>query len=190
MNAFYYVSRLYMNHKFKDYLNQLKSIALSNYDLMRAISYARIITYPELAAYNSIDELFLDTDSIILLYETKIHFGHWCCLLKKVNSIEVFDSYGKKPDTQLKNADKLFRIYNNMMIPYLSYLLINSPYEIEYNKDQLQEYKYGIRTCGRWVCERIRNRNINIDEFVEYFNSFKDIGYNPDDVVTILTIDI
>jgi len=170
-----------------DILDELKSISLSNNDIKILVPDCVIMLYKDLSKFNNINELFNISNNVVILYETKLNYGHWCCIINRINNYEVFDSYGLFPDEELKFIDKLFRTKNNMRYPYLSYLLLDTNKPIEYNKDQLQQYKKGVNTCGRFVCERIIKKKMNIDEFVKYYKSFKDISFNPDDVVTLET---
>ena len=62
---------------------------LSDTDLRTILGDCKIITYPELSKYNSIDQLLPNSHdfSIILLLESPAS-GHWTCLLRYNNGYE------------------------------------------------------------------------------------------------------
>jgi hypothetical protein len=171
-------------------LNKLKEKALSGEEVLKLVNNrANLIKYPELSQSNNLLDILKPFGACIILYETKLNYGHWCCLIKRGDIIEHFDSYGLMPDDELKYVDNVFRKQNNMKIPHLTYLLINLPkkYKIEYNQHKLQEKKKGINTCGRWTGLRINNKNMPIDDFAD---CFKDKYFNPDDIAVLETINI
>lgn len=145
-----------------------------------------IITYQELSKINDIDQLFNNVRNVVILFETRDNYGHWCLIFKtNWNSIEFFDSYGFKPDAELKFIDSYFRLKNNMEYPHLTQLLLDSKYNIEYNNHRLQSKIGNINTCGRWVVCRIILSDLNSDEFYNIFKKFK----KKDEIVLKLTND-
>ena len=97
-------------------------IALSDKDIMRLIKgKANLLTYTELQKYNNIDQVLGPYSALVLLYETSKNFGHWVCVFKvNENTIEHFDSYGLKPDDELKFIPEYFREVNYEEIPHLT----------------------------------------------------------------------
>ena len=86
-------------------INRIIRKPLSDADLKRILgSETRIITYPDLAKYNNLDELLPKAYDfvIILLLETP-QSGHWCGLLRYSSVFEWFDSYGFKVDYDLSH---------------------------------------------------------------------------------------
>lgn len=139
----------------------------------------KIVPYHELVNYSSLEQLLEPHGATILLYETKKDFGHYTALFyDRNNNIEFFDSYGFKPDQELKfakydkdaNLTRLIKKYDKPVI---------------YNNTQLQEWEADMNTCGRWCSMRIRFRDKSPDEFVKLFknNQF----YNGDWFVSALT---
>ena len=64
--------------------------------------HTKIITYPNLKRFNTIEQVFGDKKKVIILY---VHdespnsvSGHWCAVIKHPKSIEFFDSYSMRPD--------------------------------------------------------------------------------------------
>lgn len=160
-------------------------IALSDKDIMRLIKgKANLLTYTELQKYNNIDQVLGPYSALVLLYETSKNFGHWVCVFKvNENTIEHFDSYGLKPDDELKFIPEYFREVNYEEIPHLTYLLYNSGYNVIYNEFKLQKKKKGINTCGRWVATRLIYRMIPQKVFAKFFLEYN----NPDEIIVQLT---
>lgn len=159
---------------------------ISNHDIYNILGEdTRIFKYRQLSKFKTIEELFATKDFVIILYETKKDFGHWCCILwhKKRNTIEHFDSYGLMPDDELKFVPDVFRKINNMMVPHLTALLYNSKKKIEFSEFELQSQD--TQTCGRWVLFRIVNmHNMNIYKFK---NMFIDKKFKPDELIYLFT---
>lgn len=171
-------------------INKMKSKSLSSNDLLKLVNYkANLMTYPELTKFRTIDEALGPHKALIILYETRKNYGHWCCVFRRNNKIiEFFDSYGLLPDDELKFIPEHFRDLNNERLPHLTVLLYKSEAQIEYNDKQLQQKMKDINTCGRWVGLRLILRELPIDTFNYMFTKYKFI--NADDIVTILSINI
>lgn len=128
-----------------------------------------IIAYHNLNNYNSIEELCdNETKSAIILYESKLNFGHYCAvILHDNNTVEFFDPYGNKPDSQLS-----FAVYDlQFKTPFLTNLLNNFKGKLIYNKNRLQQYHKDVNTCGRWCSIRVRMRKMNLQSFSLLFSS-------------------
>ena len=162
-------------------IREHQKAAFSNEDMTR-FTNCPLILYEDLINFNTIDDLLKQAGCAIILYQIEHNFGHWVCINKNDNNqIEFFDSYGGKPDSQLKYAK-----YNKKNDgPYLTELLYNSPYEIIYSPYKLQSKGYNMSTCGRWCTLRLHMRHIPVCKFAEMFlnQSFK-----PDWYATALTM--
>lgn len=167
-------------------LDRLKTKALSNTEISSLLNgKVKVLTYPELAQYNDIDELLDPYGCAIILYMTRKNFGHWIALIKQgKNLIEHFDSYGIKPDNELKFIKSHMREELDEEYPHLTYLLYHSPYKLSFNQYKLQKTDKGISTCGRWSASRCLLKDLPLDEFVKLFKVPK---YSTDDMVTIFT---
>lgn len=159
--------------------------SLSNHDIKKALNNnVNIITYNDLSYYNNIKKAFNHKKFLVILFENKKNFGHWCCLFfHNNNTLEFFDSYGLMPDDELKFTSNVFRKNNNMLLPHLTYLLLKSPYNIEYNNYKFQSYNNNTNTCGRWVIVRLLYNDININDFYKIFGNIK----NSDKFITKIT---
>lgn|SRR5574337_1618016 len=173
----------------KQLLKELKAKALSNDEIYKLLNgKVKILVYPELSKFKNIDQLLSPHGCAIILYQTKKNFGHWIALIKQgKNIIEHFDSYGIKPDGELKFVKSYMRKELGQEYPHLTYLLYHSPYQLSYNQYRLQKMQKHISTCGRWSVARCILKDVPLDQFVKLF---KVKNYTPDDVVTMLTYEM
>jgi len=169
-------------------------VSMTGQDIENYLPNCKIIEYNDLADYNEITDLLTKPiDYVIILIETTAdNVGHWVTLLRYSNTIEFFNSYSGKPDFQKNNfISKAKNIEFGQTQNYLSNLLVNSNFNIVYNKLQLQKYSNGSTTCGRWVVFRILcllNQNMDLKQFLEFIidlkNKFKKMSY--DEIVCVL----
>ena len=146
--------------------------AFTNEDMTK-FTKCNLLLYEDLASYGDIDDVLGPEKCAIILYQIRQNYGHWVIISKNDdNQIEFFDSYGGKPDSQLKYAK-----YNKE--PYLTMLLLRSGYEIIYNPYKLQSKGFNMNTCGRWCTLRLHMKNIPVCKFAEMFmnQSFKPDWY-------------
>lgn len=171
-------------------IKKYEDTALSNYDLIDMLDgKANIVIYPDLKKYSSIDEVLGKYGACFLLFETKPKFGHWVSLFKRGNTIEFFNSYGGFPDDSLKYIPLHFREESGQKIPLLSLLLLDSPYDLEYNEFKFQKQKRDIKTCGRWAVIRLLLRDLDIYQFKDFIDLMKkETKLDGDQLVTLLTI--
>lgn len=157
--------------------NSLISKSLSNKDIHRELNgKVMILTNSQLHRFKNGRELWdtLKETPIALLYEQRLNptFGHWIGILKTrfqgKPAIEVFDSYGKLPDTQTtfyENDKKLTK------------LLLTVPRDIEITYNHFHKQKYGkdINTCGRWVVKRFKHADLPLQYFNKKYKNDYDI---------------
>jgi hypothetical protein len=159
-------------------LEKLEKKPLSDGEILEGCNNkCNIVCYSDMHKYHSIDELLNPYDCCIILYNKTSNCGHWCALIKRNNLLEFFDPYGLYPDEELK--------YIKKYEPYLSYLMIDSPYKLSYNQYKFQKFKKDINTCGRWCYLRIQFKDWSLDKFNKYFTK-KD----NDKFATFLTYDL
>ena len=165
-------------------INLHKSIPLNGEQVLELVDYkANLVKYRDLNKFRNIDDVLGKYGACFILFEFEVNMGHWVALYKENNTIYFFNSYSGYPDDTLSGINKDFRKISNQNYPYLSKLLYDSPYELEYNDVKLQSNGSKIMTCGRWCALFIMMRNQHIDNFSKLFNS--KVG---DDVVTIITM--
>ncbi|MBS3925925.1 MAG: hypothetical protein KGZ34_04460 [Nitrosarchaeum sp.] len=144
---------------------------------------AKIFSYTDLQKYETIDDLFHDTDKIIILYLIKSkYYGHWCCLFKHTRNGKMvynfFDPYGIIVDGELDFIPKEKRNELNEQHKYLSWLLRDSPCYYNYICFQGKN----SQTCGDHVTYRLHHCDTTIEEYAYAFFISKGIN-NPDILV-------
>lgn len=172
-----------------DIIKQYENVALSNFDLIKLLDgKANVIIYPKLNEYSTIDEVLGPYNACILLFEAKPKYGHWVCLMKRDNIIEFFNSYGGFPDDSLDKIPLQFRKKTGQEYPLLSLLLLNSPYELEYNEFSFQKKNKNIKTCGRHSVVRLLLKELDIYQYKYLLDMLcKKTGLNYDELVTLIT---
>ena len=112
------------------YITKLIHNALSDADIHRILGEdAKTIQYSELSQFNDLDELLPDEkDYCIVLYEDSPGKGHWAGLCKCNGVFEHFDSYGMRPDSELKWLNMRQRQSLGETTPYLNNLLKREHY--------------------------------------------------------------
>lgn len=165
--------------------------ALSDTDLSRICEgKVNILKYERLKDMRSINEALGVHGACIILYESEENFGHWVALFvskEQPNTLEFFDSYGIKPDSELKLIPDYFREKSGQSQPHLTYLIQASPEwkTLLYNEVDLQSTKGNTNTCGRWAALRIMTRSIGLTTFQGLF-----VGqhFDPDWYCALLTL--
>jgi hypothetical protein len=167
-----------------------EDIALSDTDIRNQLGgTCNIVVYPDLHNYASLDELMGVNNCAVILYESKPEYGHWTTVFKpNRDTVEFFNSYGSEPDANLKNIPEPFRHKSHQDYPYLSKLLLDSPYDLTYNPYKLQKKNNDVRTCGRHVVERLKNKNLPLTQYIDMLDDLcKYYHTDYDGVVTIET---
>jgi hypothetical protein len=147
----------------------------------------RIVKYPDLNNFGSIEEL-LSSGACVILYLTKSNYGHWTLLMKYQDKkgIEFFDSYGTNVDNELEWVPEDVKNNQGMRFPALSALLSKYCGPIHYNQYKFQGK--GTSTCGRWVAHRSRMRELCIDCYKNYVQEYcSRRGISPDQAIVNLT---
>ena len=71
-----------------------------------------IIKYSEIANYNDLEELLPNDKSYkIILIEYEKNNGHWICMMRYKNVMEIFNSFGTKHTTELESGSKSMNDY-------------------------------------------------------------------------------
>ena len=172
-------------------MNEKQKIALSNYEVNDILKdKTKILTYQYLNKIDNINELLEPYKNFILLYLSKPKFGHWVCVLKHPDRIEFFDPYGGtyEPDVELDEIDNHIKKITNQDFPYLSQLIYDSRYPVEFNNYQFQQYGDDIQTCGRHCIMRVLLKDLLLDDYYEFMNELsRKFNINFDQIVTIVS---
>lgn len=172
-----------------------RDIALSNFEIDNILhGQTKVLTYSVLNRIHDINELLEPYKNFILLFMSKMNYGHWTCILKHPDKIEFFDPYGGNsnfPDTVLDKIDPDIKKNTHQDYPYLSMLLYDSGYPIEYNNYPFQKHQNDIKTCGRHCIVRVLLKDLNLDQYYNFMSDLsKQYNMNFDDIVTLITMNI
>ena len=172
----------------RDY-KKVVNYALSDTDIQTLLSpnTTNIISYPDLVNVNDINDIFDGLGRCVVFIPLSESFGHWCCLIKRSNSIEWFDPYSIKPDEEKKwiNEQVLKRLHEDQ--PYLTNLLKDAYHKgvkILYNPYKWQADKANVSDCGRFVAWRCMNYNKTLKQLNTIISKSK---LTPDEYVTNVT---
>lgn len=151
---------------------------------------SKIILYPNLKRYKTIEQVFGNKKNVIILYihdETPSSItGHWCSVTKYNNLYSFYDSFGMMPDDIIMMKTEQDRDKTNQEHNYLSALLFNSKQPVEYNEFQFQDNDQDVNTCGAHTGVRCRFSDIPLKEYQKVFNVLKKHFLNTDKLVVEL----
>ena len=149
-------------------MNRIKQVIrkpLSDTDLKTILGDCKIITYPDLATSNNLDEVLPKAyDFVIILLLESPQSGHWTSLITYGTQIEYVDSYSFAPDYDLthwmspldrfKHATCLLQGRNHL-----------------YHNFKYQQMKQGINTCGSHVayrCHKFQIASFNLKDYQQH----------------------
>jgi hypothetical protein len=163
----------------------------SNFDLCDALNCGEdsIIKYSELRNYKSLDELLPNQfDFKIILLETNRNQGHWVCVIRMNNTIELFNSYGVPIDSEFRYIPDTVERWLGQSTRYLSNLVKkNNTFKIVSNKYKFQSKDPSVATCGRWVILRIETSRMgySLDTFINMIDKQVEKDGMPSDILVL-----
>lgn len=173
----------------------IKAYALSNDDINDILDPdTKIFSYPKFCEMSHIDEAFDSIGRCVFLFLTESPTsGHWLCMFKRGgNTIEYFDSYGGKPDSQREwlSEEQLEMLGQEDCC--LTNLLRASRYKVYYNTHQYQKDRKDINSCGRWCVARLICKDMSNLQFYNLIKEqMKERGLkSADDWVAIFTYEM
>jgi hypothetical protein len=176
-------------------LSSFKDYALSSDDIRELIPHTNIFTYPHLDSVSHIDEVLDGKGRAIMLWLTEDeNTGHWVAIIRRGKTIEVYDAYGKKPDStsfinNLGNTPEDLERFNQDQ-PLLTKLIKDSGYKLQYNSKQVQPNGSGINTCGRHSVMRLMLHHLPLDRYNSLLKRIEtETGVRPDDLATAFIAD-
>jgi hypothetical protein len=168
-----------------------KSYPLGNDDLLDLVDLepSNIFTSKKLLEVDNIDELLDRNGRGILLFLTEDETtGHWIGLLRKGNTMEIFDPYGNKPNEWEKklNSSKGLNPPNGT----LEKLIKGSGYKIKINNVKHQPINNdNSATCGKHASVRLLFHKMNLDEYNKFMKDIKkNYGINSEDLVNAFSL--
>ncbi len=163
-----------MNYK------NINSYALNGDDIKHILGRdVRIIKYPEFGNMRNIFDCFDKYGTCIIFFETVSSMvGHWESIFYDPvsHTVSFMDSYGLGPDKAENYLQANTRIVLKENKPYLTTLLNSAQdqgYNCIYSTTKYQQMIGDVETCGKWSSIRIKNKNMNDDEFYNYITSVK-----------------
>lgn len=179
---------------------------LSDQDILKIIGRrkSKIVTYPELSEYRTIEDLFGDKSIVIILFINEIIetatsrdvVGHWSVLSRmrrgKKTIIEFMDSYSLEPDEIKDQYNEDFLIETNQDQNILTELLynfsLNDPTrEVHYNEIPFQKQSENTATCGRWIAMRSKFIAVPLSKYQKVFQNMQAKGFDLDKLIVYLT---
>jgi hypothetical protein len=157
------------------------STPMTDADLERhtGIKPADIIKYSDLKNYNDITDLLPDEKSArIILIEDKYNSGHWVAIMRYGKTIEYFNSYGAKWDTDWKFVNRMARIILGENTNEMTRLMDKAKqdgWNTIWNEKAFQKVSNQVQTCGRWCVLRIEMMKMgyNLKEFQDFIKKRK-----------------
>lgn len=172
--------------KIKNHYTKCLEQMITDLDFKRYFSEdVKILKYSELSGYSNIYELLPSKkDFCIILTEEEKNTGHWCCLVRNGDLITWFDSYGIKPDGELKFIPYTVRKMLGEDKHHLSRLLETAKKYI-WNKKKFQKLRDGVNTCGRWVIAFILMSQLgySLNDFIKKVEEKTEETEKPNDIL-------
>ena len=181
-------------------IKEIIATPLSDSDLEKYLGkevQQNIITYSDLAKYQDFDQILPHHKSYkIILIEYKKNSGHWICILRYNNTIEIFNSFGTKHDKDDFVNSKEINKYLGQSALYLNKLIEkeidDGIFRLVYNKIRFQKKSVKVNTCGRHVVNRIiclLHYDMTLTKYVKFMgDAEKRTKLNDDELVsTIIT---
>lgn len=162
---------------------QTKSLSKSEVEYITE-GKCKVVLYADLVGFSTLEEAAAPYDACICLFESRPLYGHWVCWFKvDEEKWEWFDSYGVRPDGELKWLSKEAK-EQTQQSDFITQLVKNSSANTRmiYNQVPLQKFAKDINTCGRWCAVRIRKRELPLKAFQELFYK------NGDYFITLMTL--
>ena len=143
------------------------------------VSADKIVKYSDLKNYKKIEDLLPSDKSFkIILIEDKYNSGHWVVVMRYGKTIEYFNSYGAKWDTDWKFINRMMRVIlgeNSNEMTRLMEQAKEDGWNTTWNKHKYQRVSSAVQTCGRWVILRIEMMKMgyNGEEFYQFIKKRK-----------------
>ncbi len=148
--------------------------ALSNSDIQGILGGdAKITVNAELGNRCDIDHLL--PNYCIILYEDRPNREHWTALSQHNGLYEHFDSYGAKPNSELKWIGEKRNRHLNQDEPCLTQLQKKEEEKCIYNNVTHQSKDSRVNACGSNAVHRLYRLENNITSLSDYYQFMKSI---------------
>lgn len=167
------------------------SVPLTDGDIEKHTGIKEVIKYSDLKKYSSIEDLLpTDKSAVIILIEDQLNSGHWVAVMRYDKTVEYFNSYGAKWDTDWKFVNRMVRMILGENTNEMTRLMDKASAEgwtTIWNKYRFQKLSSKIQTCGRWCVLRIEMMKMgyNLKEFYDFIKKReKEMGEKSDFIVS------
>ena len=148
----------------------------------------KIVKYADLSKEASLESLLPKaTDYCIILIEEEQDSGHWVALMRYDNTVEFFDPYGKKWDTELAWISMEKRQQLGETQKYLSGLLERTNLKRIYSPYHFEKTGNTVNTCGSHCAHRIyklKHNNFDLHDYYSYMEEAEErLHASPDEAV-------
>lgn len=152
------------------------TVPLTDGDIEKHTGLKEVLKYSELKNYPSIEALLpTDKSAVIILIEDKLNSGHWVCVMRYGKTIEYFNSYGAKWDTDWKFINRMVRMVLGENTDEMTRLMDKASadgWTTIWNKHRFQKIDSKIQTCGRHCVLRIEMMKMGYT-LPEYYDFIK-----------------
>ena len=136
-------------------VNTIIDAAMADDDITYYFPKAKILTFPELKNYSSIEELLpKDKTYFFLLFLSAPNSGHWVVVSRHNGKFEFFCSYSSRPEDILGWTKKINQSLGQS-VDYLGQLFNKTKLKVVYNPICYQSKREAVSSCGRYCCFRI-----------------------------------
>ena len=160
-------------------------------EIKRLVPGVKIMTYPELARYQNLDQMLPDGGKVALLYVNSVRggstVGHWTGLMRRGGVTEAYDSYNMEPDEQFRAIDREATGQHSNLLSRLLLGWNDKGGRVEYNEDEHQSRDPTQQTCGRHVALRLRFSDVPLERYQAQMRRIRRAGHTPDDFSVWLT---
>lgn len=163
---------------------------LTDGDIEKHTGLKEVIKYSDLKNYNSIEDLLpTDKSAVIILIEDRLNSGHWVAVMRYNKTIEYFNSYGAKWDTDWKFINRMVRMILGENTNEMTRLMDKASadgWTTIWNKHRFQKLGAKIQSCGRHCVLRIEMMKMGytLPEYYDFIKKReKEIGENADFIV-------
>lgn len=162
-------------------LTQLVQTPLSMTQVKKHLPDIPVILYSKFAKMKTLPP------ACVYLFLTAQNYGHFCAVLRKGNAVELFDSYGIKPEAEHNFVKIGLLEHLHERDDFILNLAKKNGWAVSYNHTQLQSWNPKVETCGRHCVSRVQKKDMEIDEYVQWLESVsKSAGVSPDQIVSYL----
>ena len=160
-------------------LDELVKQPLTLQQVKKFLPGVPVILYKQLKALTTLPP------ALVYLFLTSDGFGHFCCVMRRGDVVELFDSYGIKPESEHSFVSEEMLQHLGERDDYILDLCKRNGWSVVHNTKCLQGRE--AETCGRHCVSRIRKEALPIKDYVRWLEAVAaQADTTPDIVVSYL----